>query len=102
MASKSVVRRTPPGKAPGSNLLEDCGRCGVPVFMCRVFNGPHHAGGRAAVEVLEKPTGNVAMQGQLGTDELVAVEISSPPTWYRWHKCKGAFSRAPGAGKVRS
>jgi hypothetical protein len=102
MASKNVARSRTDSKSPrgasefsSSKLLNDCGRCGDPIFMCRVSHG------QKAVEVLEAATGDVALQTQLGTDELTAVEITSPRTFYRWHVCRGAFSRAPGAGKVR-
>jgi hypothetical protein len=105
MAPKNVARQAPPRKSPRvvgsfpSKLLHDCKNCGRPVFWCQF--GP----AVVPVEVLERPTGDIAIQSQLGSDELTAVEIRSPRTWYRLHRprCKTPqFSRAPGMGKVRS
>lgn len=112
MTSKKVARQAPPRKSPGSagavpsKLLHDCPRCGRPVFSCRVEHSSTVARSRtgtADVEVLDKPTGDVAIQTQLGSDELAAVVISSPRTWYRFHAphCKGAFSKIS-TRKVRS
>jgi hypothetical protein len=95
MAPKKVARQAPPRKPPRvvgafpSKLLHDCPRCGRPVFRAR---GPIEV---VDVEVLEQPTGNVALQSCIGSDELAAVLVSSPPTYYRHHlpHCRGAFSR---------
>lgn len=104
MASKNVARPADPRKSPRvvgafpSKLLHDCTTCGRPVFSCRKDRAI------VDVEVLEAPTGNIAIQIQIG-DVLEAVEISIPRTWYRLHRpvCPGprSFTKAPGAGKVR-
>ena len=94
MARSRLVPKSPARKPPRvigafpSKLLHDCPRCGGPVFKCR---------GTLAVvdvEVLEQPVGDVAIQSCIGSDELAAVVVSSPRTWYRFHlpHCKGAFS----------
>ena len=93
MAPKNVARPAHPRKVPRvvgafpSKLLHDCARCGRPVFTCR---GPLAV---VDVEVLEQPTGDIAIQACLGSDELTAVRIDSPRTFYRHHlpHCKGAF-----------
>lgn len=103
MTSKKVVRPAPPRKAPRvvgafpSKLLHDCERCGRPVFVAR---GPIAV---VAVEVLEQPTGDVALQACLGSDELTAVRVDSPLTYYRHHlpHCRGSFSSSARPRKVR-
>ena len=103
MARSRLVPKSPPRKPPRvigafpSKLLRDCPRCGRPVFTCR---GPLAV---VDVEVLEQPTGDIAIQACLGSDELTAVRIDSPRTFYRHHlpHCKGAFS-ATQLRKVRS
>jgi hypothetical protein len=59
--------------------LQDCRFCGVPVFMAR---GPLAV---TPVEVLESPTGNVALQAVIGSDELTAVPVTFPATSFRYH-----------------
>lgn len=100
MASKNVdAKRSesksglPPTVHAPSKLLEECGRCGRPVFQAK---GPR---ARIAVEVLEHRRGNVALQTTFMSDELVATH-SGMATYYRRHVCRGAFSRAIRA-KVR-
>jgi hypothetical protein len=96
MASKKLVRPAPPRKPPRvigafpSKLLHDCSRCGRPVFTCWVEKTAQHLD----VEVLETPVGDVALQSTLLDDEIAAVVVASPRTWYRFHlaHCKGAFS----------
>jgi len=106
MTRSKIGRPNPPRKPPTvvgafpSKLLHDCPRCGRPVFACRMagFAGP------VDVEVLETPSGNVALQSEIGSDVLTAVVVSSPRTYYRQHAqhCRvPAFSKPPGSGKVR-
>lgn len=87
MAPRNVARKAPSSQ-PLSKALEDCPRCGRPVFMCEFGRG------RAAVEVLERPLGDIAIQTQLGTDVLTAIFVASPRTWYRLHAphCRRAYS----------
>lgn len=103
MTPKKLVRPAPKSKPPRivgafpSKLLHDCERCGRPVFRAR---GPMAV---VDVEVLEVATGDVALQACLGSDELTAIRVDSPRTFYRHHlpHCKGAFSRTQ-LRKVRS
>jgi hypothetical protein len=64
--------------------------------MCRTDDGRH-----VPVEVLEQPVGNVAIQAQIGSDDLGAVVVSSPRTYYQFHlaTCSRLFSLPPGAQK---
>jgi hypothetical protein len=97
MAKTRLVPKTPARKPPTvigafpSKLLHDCTRCGRPVFKCR---GALSVDAVVDVEVLERPTGDVAIQACIGSDELAAVVVASPRTFYRLHlpHCKGAFS----------
>lgn len=82
-----------------SKLLDECGICGHAIFWCRM-ESPRR---RVAVEALEKRRGDIAVQTQIGSDDLVAVIVGTG-TFYRLHHVQGRctarpFSRAPGAGK---
>lgn len=85
MAPKKVVRQAPPRKSSGvasafpSKLLHACPYCATPVFMCR---GPLAV---TPVEVLEHAEGHVAIQTCIGSDELTAVLVTFPKTYYRYH-----------------
>lgn len=86
-------KRTTPHPAAPSKLLEDCKRCGRPVFWCRVETASGIAGNpRVAVHVLERRVGRWAIQATLGSDELVAVNVErSARTFYNLHVCRRRF-----------
>lgn len=78
-----------------AKLLHPCPRCERPVFFCWLGLVPAGAmndhAGRVAVHVLEQRRGRIAIQTTLGSDDLVAVDVSkSARTFYSLHRCKKA------------